>query len=341
VDYAALPVLTPLPAYGQGVKCNVSGPITNRLGGGPISDVKGNCGQPTTLTTCQQFMAAGLPCIPAVASFTAQTPVTVTPPAFAPGDWGTTAAQISANFGPSQYTNFASNSNINYQIANMDMFSMSRLSTELVRTGDGYLPYVLEEAALHLTATNLAYMRSAFGPIIDSNVSAYAPPSVAAQYFALPLQAPLPDSSYAAASGQPVYVPMSDMSNYDLYLDVYTAATTATSNRAAIHNMLAYQAKFGLGNALTVLGKAFGGAATVYAIGKAVDPDLDEQLRQLAWDMANNELAMAGQPTATPQPELEGPPSPSPPPTPDLEGPPTPDTDYVPTCTDGECASPT
>lgn len=314
---------------------------------GMTRDGKGNCGQPTTLTTCQQELAAGLPCLPSVASYTAQTPVPVSPPMFKPGNWGVTAAQIESNFGPSQYTNFASNPNLNYQITNMDPFSLSRLSTELARTGNGYLPYVLEEAALHLTAANLAYMRSAFGASLDSYVKTYAPSSIAAQYAALPHQAPSPESSYAVTMRVgPTYVPMPDMSVYDLYLDVYTAAATPTSNRAAIHNMAAYQAKAGgvVGGLLSLGGKFAGGVGFIYQLAHVFDPNLDEQLQQLAlWELNNgwqNQQAM-GPPTATPIPELES--LPPPPGDPDeMEGPPSPDTDYDTTaCVNDNCAAPT
>jgi hypothetical protein len=131
------------------------------------------------------------------------------------------------------------------------------------------------------------------------------------------------------------------MSPYDLYLDIYLAATTPTNNRAAIHQMVLYRSKFGLGALLEVLGKFAGGIGTVYGIAKAVDPDLDHQLALLAQYMGDNELLMYSPTvTITPEgPDIEGPPTPPPPPNVEIQGPPTPDTDYG--CFGDTCPAPT
>lgn len=73
---------------------------------------------------------------------------------------------------------------LNAQMALIQDVELARMSTEYGLATNGNISVLVDVAASKLTAGNLARLRTAFGPAVDTAVQAYAPPDVAAQYFA-------------------------------------------------------------------------------------------------------------------------------------------------------------
>jgi hypothetical protein len=157
----------------------------------------------------------------------------VTTPAYTGPNWGNSIATIDAQFPVIIYDNFVNNAKINTQMSNMQWTMWARLSTELTRldkTG-AYRPLIYKVAAQKLSANNLIMMRSAFGTVIDTYVTDYAPAAVLTAYNAGKVQPALYMSeNYYVTKGIAVEVPATPLEYFDVFLMAFTQQGDANPN---------------------------------------------------------------------------------------------------------------
>jgi hypothetical protein len=142
-------------------------------------------------------------------------------------NWGTTKTAIQSQFAANIYANFQANPALNAMFTQMQGMMLARLSTELAANDSaGYTPGILGLAAAQLSAANLSYLRSAFGPtLVNAAAATYAPAAVYSAYLATPAAPAVQYSQYYYALGNARLVeldPADGMFGYDVLLLSYT-----------------------------------------------------------------------------------------------------------------------
>jgi hypothetical protein len=201
----------------------------------------------------------------------------VTTSAYTPGNWGSTNAEIQANFPGEIVANFTANPAINAQVTAMQSTMAAMLSTEMTRLDPGnvHRPALYLAAAQHLSAENIALMRSAFGPAMDPYIEENAPALVLATYHTLPVYSPTYLSIYYYNTiGTAPLVSPSTTAPYDTFLMAYTSASDSVP--VALRKTATYlqvRQKFGPMDVL-------GGAAAILGIISFFDPNAWADFKQ-------------------------------------------------------------
>jgi hypothetical protein len=262
---------------------------------------------PGWVTYCAPYLAKNLVCT--IATFNTYYPnppytskptlPAATAPSYTPGNWGTTAAGIEADFPVNLVGNFRTNPNINAQMTAIQLPMLAAMSISMHRLdpSNTYLPSLLELAAQKLSATNLVTFRGAFGTALDTYVADYAPAAVKTAYDAAAKINPIWLSNYyyvAKGLARPTALTINSYAAYDTFLLTYTYQSDTPN--VAVHKAVQYlqiRAKFGLAEAVGVAGLAI-------AIILFFDPD--------AWnDIVNeyNQLTSTPPPNTTQYPGLQ------------------------------------
>lgn len=210
-----------------------------------------------------------------------------TAPSYTPGNWGTTAAGIEADFPVNLVGNFRTNPNINAQMTAIQLPMLAAMSISMHRLdpGNTYLPSLLELAAQKLSAANLVTFRGAFGAAVGTYVADYAPATVKTAYeAATPINPVWLSNYYYVAKGlaRPAPLTINSYAAYDAFLLTYTYQSD--SPNVAVHKAVQYlqiRAKFGLAEAVGV-------ASLAIAIVLFFDPN--------AWNDIVNEYNQLTQP---------------------------------------------
>ena len=310
---------------------------------------------PTTQwwATCSTLMAAGLPCqrsntgqlLKMFAPSVAPAAVPYIVPAFNPGaysstGWGTTGAQIDANFPGVVAANFASNPNMVAMLSNMGPVTLARLSVELQRLDSGsvYTKKILESAISRGAAlADLYRLESAFGPTVvlslpfpgSSNLNIN---TTYASLVAMGTPAPLANSAYwEQQTGVQMSYPDAGIAwPYHVYLDAFTAqGVTQNTSYGAVDPMTAALNQTGRYIQVHVKDDVIGIiiksaqetlAILVKAISNLINPPCcGPQTDPLPW-------VVQPDPNDQGSPSFQGPPSPPDPnaPQPEQQGPPAP-----------------
>lgn len=215
-----------------------------------------------------------------------KTPKPVNPPITAPAvsnapQWGTTDATVFAAFGPTILAHFKTNPLINAQITNMNWTMLARLSTELAAhdASNLYRPQIYTVAAQKLTAPALAWMRSAFGSVLDIYIADYAPAAVYTAYLRITPYPPLYLSTnwWLTKKLAPEVFP-STMSYYDILLNQYTLAGDTT--QSALHKTMIYTQRRQKAGVVEVVGTV----GAVLGIIQFFDPNAWADIKQISND---------------------------------------------------------
>lgn len=203
---------------------------------------------------CEFNWVRNLPCenIPPATPFhiTVAQPNTIHTNAFAPPNWGTSAAEVHTNFAQALYDDFARNTAIKSQFEATQAVTIALLSQYMAAndpigadTWD-----MLYEAARSLTAADLVRLEASFGPNVDSAVEAGAPPAVAQAYFAAGTPSPTPGGWWWSTIPGNVFTPLpSDQYIYLIYLAQYFSDNDANPLRSMRRATLFVQARMKLG----------------------------------------------------------------------------------------------
>lgn len=166
----------------------------------------------------------------------AQSPIVL--PAFKPLTWGTTAAQIEANFAANILYDFETNPNLNAVIGAAPPGMLARLSTELKAldtTGQTY--WILRYAMAKVSPANMQLLHAVFGDNAMAPVVAYMPAAVRAAYVPV---LPTLYSQMAINCGTPALPPydLTQRHLYDVYLEQYFS--TGDTPAVALHKAMLY-----------------------------------------------------------------------------------------------------
>lgn len=228
-------------------------------------------------TTAAQYSISCYP--PDVISLTPPAgPQTFVLPKWTLGNYGTTAAAVSANFAYVQFENFTNNVQANAMVTAMTNDMIARLSTAMA--GSVYEAPMLEAAARRLSNANLRRLQGAFGltPLQTATIAA----GVYQSYKVTLKAGALPGSAWwHGIEGTPVPV-YSGQWLYDLFLDHYTG--TLESVQTALHQSMLYgQARIHAGPI-----EIIGVVASALGIIQFFDPNAWSDLKGWISEQYNN-----------------------------------------------------
>jgi hypothetical protein len=206
-------------------------------------------------------------------------------PAFTPLAWGTTAAQIQANFAANILYGFETNLNLDNALTMASDVMLARLSAELAAhdtAGDTH--WILAYAIVRgVSVANLKRLHAAFGDTLMAGVLSYMTPAVLAAYNSpSPTVTPMQFSQNAVIHGLPGLPAYSQIYTYDLYLDQYFSTTdtpTMALRKAVVY--LQVRVKLTVVDVIIITG-------AVASIISLIDPNAVEDLRNWwEWQMVD------------------------------------------------------
>ncbi len=191
---------------------------------------------------------------------------------------GTTDAAINANFPTVILWIFQHNAGINTQISNLPDAWLAQLSHDYYVATGGNITPLMNQAAMVLSAANLARWRAAFGVTVTNNaVSSYAPASVQLAYSTLTYPMIQHSQAHYAAKGLNVATPAGvagmpsplwTASLDEVFLEFYCVGTGTTFSEAAI--MMANWASGPVGKTAVF---SYGSGTAIYHFAEAMNPD--------------------------------------------------------------------